>query len=184
MDWRMSKAVIQTKLHPGSCNNRPAIISAYWSTTTFDSIYSIICRHYYLITRKCIQHGASVISTVPEVVLAPCTCDLCFLLLKFLMNCIVLCWYFETVSTILFVQMISMIIGRIVWKIPQINHTVKLNVSYDHHVTITIIIRPLRSSTPCSYDQPPDFDFDRYDHLTYNFSIQNMEYYGIAAYQN
>ena len=160
----------------------PAIISAHWSTTTFDSIYSIICRHCYLITRKCIQHGASVTSAVPEVVLAPCICDLCFLLLTFLMNSIVLCWYFETVNTILFVEMISRIIERIVWKIRQINDTVKLDVSYDHHVTVTTIIRPLWSSTSCSYDQPPDFD--RYDHLTHNFSIENMEYYGIVASQN
>ena len=131
----------------------PAIISAHWSTTTFDSIYSIICRHCYLITRKCIQHGASVTSAVPEVVLAPCICDLCFLLLTFLMNSIVLCWYFETVNTILFVQMISRIIERIVWKIRQINDTVKLDVSYDHHVTVTTIMWQLRPS------------FDRYDHL-------------------
>ena len=168
---------------PRSCNKWPAIMSAYWSTTTFDSIYSIVCRHYYLITRKYIQHGAHVTSTVREVVLAPCSCDLCFLLLTFLMNSILLCWYFVTVSTVLFAQMISRIIERIVWTKRQINDTVKLNVSYDHHVTVTTNNRPSRPSTPCSYDQPPDFDFDHYDHLTHNFSNENMDYYGIVASQ-
>ena len=60
----------------------------------------------------------------------------------------------------------------------------KLNVSYDHHVTVTTTIRPLRSSTPCSYDQPPDFDFDCYDQLAHNFSIEYMDNYGMLAYQN
>ena len=66
-------------------------------------------------------------------------------------------------------------------KIRQINDAANLNVSYDNHVTFTTTIRPLRLSTPCSYDQPPDFDFDCYDHLAHNFSIENRDYYGIVA---
>ena len=80
--------------------------------------------------------------------------------------------------------MISRMIEKIVWKIRQKNDTVKLNVSHDHHVTVMTIIPPLRSSTPWSYDQPLDFDFDRYDHLTHDFLIESMEYYGIVASQN
>ena len=48
--------------------------------------------------------------------------------------------------------------------------------SYDRHSTVTTFT--------CSYDQPPDFDFDRYDRLAHNFSIKNIDYYGMLAYQN